>query len=63
MKTILKIASYLGLVLTIIPPILFFKSYITLDSSHLYMTIGMLIWFGTAPFWINKKADESSSES
>lgn len=63
MKTLLKIASYLGLVLTIVPPLLYFKSVIDLDSSHLYMTIGMFLWFFTAPFWINKKTDDQPKES
>lgn len=63
MKTILKIASFVGLVLTIVPPIMFFKSVISLDSSHLYMTIGMFVWFGSAPFWINKKTDDQPDES
>jgi len=63
MKTLLKIASFIALVLTIVPPILFFKSFISLDSSHLYMTIGMFLWFGSAPFWINKMRDDQPSES
>lgn len=63
MKTILKIASYFALVLTIVPPILYFKSTITLDQSHMYMTIGMLLWFTTAPFWINKKTDDQPQDS
>lgn len=62
MKTLLKIASYVGLVLTIAPPLMYFKSIISLDSSHLYMMIGMLLWFGTAPFWINKKKEDQPEE-
>ncbi|EAZ80442.1 hypothetical protein [Algoriphagus machipongonensis] len=62
MKTILKIASYIALAMTIIPPIMYFKSAISLDSSHLYMTLGMLLWFGTAPFWINKKTEEQQNK-
>jgi hypothetical protein len=63
MKNLLKIASIIALILTIIPPLMFFKSMITLEESHLYMTIGMFLWFGTAPFWINKKADDQPNES
>ncbi|WP_373399899.1 hypothetical protein V8V91_09845 [Algoriphagus halophilus] len=62
MKTLLKIASYLALLLTIVPPLMYFKSMISLDSSHLYMTIGMFLWFGTAPFWINKKKEDQPKE-
>jgi hypothetical protein len=32
---------------------------IELESSHHLMTLGMIIWFVTAPFWINAKVDEA----
>lgn len=47
----------MGLLLTMIPPILIFMGKIDLDTTKLMMAIGMVAWFSTAPFWINKKAD------
>jgi hypothetical protein len=57
MKLLLKIGSLIGLLLTMSPPILIFLGKIDLDTTKLLMTIGMVAWFSTAPFWINKKVD------
>jgi len=57
MKLFLKIGSLIGLLLTMSPPILIFLEKIDLDTTKLLMTIGMVAWFSTAPFWINKKVD------
>jgi hypothetical protein len=57
MKLLLKLGSLIGLLLTMIPPILVFLGEIDLDTTKLLMTIGMIVWFSTAPFWINKETD------
>jgi hypothetical protein len=59
MKSLLKIASAIGLGLSIIPPVLFFLGNMDLDSMKRWMGIGMVVWMVTAPFWINKKQEES----
>jgi hypothetical protein len=59
MRKILKLCSFFGLILTVLPPIFFFLGKISLDSSHLLMVFGMVIWFLTAPFWINSKVDKA----
>ncbi|MDI1321901.1 MAG: hypothetical protein PSV36_04080 [Algoriphagus sp.] len=59
MKTLLKLLSFIGLVLTGLPSILFFMEKIELETSHHLMTVGMIIWFVTAPFWINAKVDKA----
>lgn len=58
MKSVLKIASVIGLVLSIVPPVLFFLGQIELDSMKLWMGIGMLAWMATAPFWINRQQED-----
>lgn len=54
MKMLLKIGSFLGLALTLVPPITFFVGNLELSLMKGYMGIGMVLWFVTAPFWINK---------
>ena len=56
MSVILKILSYLGLGLTIVPSVLLLVGSSLLDdySYKLLATVGMVLWFTTAPFWINK---------
>ncbi|MEJ2545259.1 MAG: hypothetical protein P8Y99_14420 [Calditrichaceae bacterium] len=58
-RMILKIVSYIGLILTLIPSFLVFSKVIELDTNKYLMLFGTLLWFGCAPFWINKtkKAD------
>ncbi|MBC6366737.1 hypothetical protein [Algoriphagus sp. AK58] len=63
MKGLLKIASVIGLVLSIVPPVLFFLGQIELDSMKLCMGIGMLAWMVTAPFWINRQQEDRGPET
>jgi hypothetical protein len=53
MKILIKIGSFLSLALTIVPSILFFVGDLELNQMKGYMGIGMVLWFVTAPFWIN----------
>lgn len=55
MKTILVILSVLGLALTVIPSVLVFVQEISLQTHQYLMFFGMLLWFGTSPFWIKEQ--------
>lgn len=55
MKTLLIILSVLGLVLTVVPSALVFIQEITLSVHKHLMLVGMLLWFGTAPFWMKEQ--------
>ncbi|MEN8192941.1 MAG: hypothetical protein ABFS12_08995 [Bacteroidota bacterium] len=55
MRPLLKIISLIGLLVTIIPSFLVFTGVITLDNNKLLMVLGTILWFSTAPFWMNKK--------
>lgn len=52
MKTILKIVSLFGLLFTIVPAFLVFYDVIEMQTHFTLMGIGVLLWFGTAPFWM-----------
>ena len=52
--SLLKFLSFIGLGLTIIPSILVFMLVISHDMHINLMGLGMVMWFITAPFWINK---------
>jgi len=53
-KILLKIISFAGLLLTLIPSFLVFSGRMDLNSNKLLMLIGTLLWFIFSPFWINK---------
>jgi hypothetical protein len=50
MIPLLRILSWLGLALTVLPPVLYFFDAQPLDSLKYAMAAGMLLWFATAPF-------------
>ena len=56
MKIIIKIGSFVSLVLTIVPSLIFFTGDLELSQMKIYMGVGMVLWFVTAPFWINKSS-------
>jgi hypothetical protein len=45
MKNLLFVLAGCGLILTIVPPILYFAHAIDLGTSQQVMTLGMLLWF------------------
>jgi hypothetical protein len=51
-KTVAKIVSYVSLVGTIVPPILFFAGTMTLDMMKIWMTATTATWFVATPFWM-----------
>ena len=54
MKILIKIGSFVSLALTIVPSLIFFNGDLELSQMKVYMGVGMVLWFVTAPFWINK---------
>lgn len=59
---LLKLISYLALAGTIIPSLLVFFTDLDPQTNKYIMAIAMLVWFGTAPFWINKKSGEEATD-
>ncbi len=55
MRKILQIVSVIGLIVTIAPSFFVFYGVMTLETSKILMVFGTLLWFGSAPFWMNKK--------
>lgn len=58
MKSILKLVSYLGLALSLIPGLMVFTGRIELETSKNILIAGMLLWFLTAVFWIERSSFE-----
>ncbi len=55
MKKILIIISFIGLALTLLPSFLVFASAISWGTYLLLMNVGTIMWFVSAPFWMEKK--------
>jgi hypothetical protein len=53
-RRILQTISFLGLALSVLPAFLVFGGVVS-KQTHLYlMVLGMVMWFGTATFWIRR---------
>lgn len=61
MEKIIKFISFIALALNLIPAFLVFQEIITPDQCKTLMFIGTVVWFITAPMWMNKKAEEAES--
>jgi len=57
MKTLLMIVSFCGLVLTILPAFLVFAGKIDFNYHIILMIVGTILWFLSAPFWLNKREE------
>lgn len=54
MKKSLKFISYLGLALSIVPALFFFTGAIGKPVYLNLLIVGMVMWFGTAIFWVKR---------
>jgi len=51
---VLKVVSYLGLALSILPAFLTFGGLVSRETYLQLMVLGMVLWFGTAIFWVKR---------
>lgn len=49
-----RLVSCLALAATIVPPMLFYVDRMTLDQMKLWMLIATVVWFVTAPIWMEE---------
>jgi hypothetical protein len=54
MRALLKLVSYAGLGLTVVPSFLVFAGVITWQTHAELMLAGTVLWFATAPFWMQE---------
>lgn len=62
MKKLLILISYIGLAFTIVPSFMVLKGTITLQNHFWLMTIGMVLWFASSPFWMKSKSLDEVDE-
>ena len=58
MKILLRVIYFFGLGLTVLPPVLAFGGRQPQSASFTLINIGMVLWFGTAVFWIGRERAE-----
>ncbi|WP_339382614.1 hypothetical protein [Pelagicoccus albus] len=55
---LLKIVSYLGLTLSVLPAILVYSGVMETETHYIFMAVGMVLWFSTAILWVKPDAHE-----
>jgi hypothetical protein len=58
MKRAAQIVSYLALVATLLPAVLFFADKLELPMAKAWMLGAALVWFLATPFWMEHKATD-----
>ena len=58
-NSLLKIISFVGLTLTVVPSFFVWLGALPWSVHAILMAVGMVLWFGTAPFWMGKKKASS----
>ena len=58
MKRLAQIISFVALVATLVPPLLFFADRLDLPHTQLAMLFAAGVWFLTAPLWMEHRAAE-----
>jgi hypothetical protein len=53
-RLILKAISYIGLAVSIIPAFLVFAGVLSKQVYLNLMIVGMVLWFGSAIFWVKR---------
>ena len=59
MKRILQTISLIGILFTIVPPVLFFNEKINQPQQNWLMLLGAIVWFISAYFWLGRKSKKS----
>lgn len=60
MRALLKVGSFVGLGLTVVPAFLVLSGTLAWDTHAVLMAVGAVLWFATAPFWMVKEGSAAS---
>ena len=63
MNIILKLIGRLGLLLTLLPSLLYLLDIMTLSTTKLIMIVGAIMWMAAAPIVQKRNKEAASSES
>lgn len=62
MRIFLQITSWVALVATILPAVLFLANALDLNQTKWIMLAGTLVWFAATPWWMGRKVQPAGNE-
>ncbi|MCU0961610.1 MAG: hypothetical protein MUF48_16060 [Pirellulaceae bacterium] len=60
LRTLLQLLSWLALLATILPPLLFLTGGIELVQCHVSMLTATFLWFVVTPCWMERQSAQSA---
>lgn len=60
MRRILQLISWIALIATALPSILFLQGSVDLDGVKRTMLVATIVWFMTTPLWMGRKVNKAS---
>ncbi len=57
MRAFARLVSWLALVGTILPPLLFFADRLDLPQVKLWMLVATVVWFAATPVWMDRERE------
>jgi hypothetical protein len=58
MIAVARLVSWLSLAATILPAVLFLNDRMTLDRVQFWMLVATVVWFASAPIWMEHGAEK-----
>ena len=55
MRKLLQLISFVALVLTVVPSVLYLAAKIDLDQTKWSMLVATIVWFVVTPLWMGQK--------
>ncbi len=60
LRTLLQLLSWISLVATILPSLLYLSGGIDLDRCKMSMLTATIVWFAVTPWWMERGQAESA---
>ena len=57
MKRMIKILSFISLAITLVAPVMVWQGMLDPATNKRILAFAMLLWFATAPWWMNSNKE------
>ncbi len=55
MRLVLQLISWIALIMTVLPSLIYFSGNMELDHVKLLLIVASVVWFVVTPFWMDRK--------
>ena len=58
MRTLAQVVSWLALIGTLVPSVIYLAGGTSLPAVKTWMLVGTIVWFATVPFWMGRAKED-----